>query len=177
MNGHVSAIWVTNLLRGMYPIYNACEDGSPLPLHENFENFVPPHVLQHTLSGLSRITAHSKVAYTCWRSGCFLMSNKCTRIHLPSFVIEFDIFAIDSQLLDWWNYTSFRTESITKHALTKINTHWEVTKTVMAAKLTRLNSQNSDTTAPSSRELYHLQFSLQAARPEAFGNTLVHPVG
>jgi hypothetical protein len=34
-------------------------------------------------------------------------------------------------------------------------------------------SQNSDTTAPSGRELYHLQFSLQAASPETFGYTLV----
>jgi hypothetical protein len=36
------------------------------------------------------------------------------------------------------------------------------------------NSQNSDTTAPSGRELYHLQFSLQAASPETFGYTLVN---
>jgi hypothetical protein len=35
------------------------------------------------------------------------------------------------------------------------------------------DSQNSDTTAPSSRELYHLQFSLQAASPETFGYTLL----
>jgi hypothetical protein len=34
-------------------------------------------------------------------------------------------------------------------------------------------SQNSDTTAPSGRELYHLQFSLQVASPETFGYTLV----
>jgi hypothetical protein len=34
-------------------------------------------------------------------------------------------------------------------------------------------SQNSDTTAPSGRELYHLQFSLQAASPETFGYTVV----
>jgi hypothetical protein len=38
------------------------------------------------------------------------------------------------------------------------------------------DSQNSDTTAPSSRELYHLQFSLQAASPETFGYTLIHPL-
>jgi hypothetical protein len=31
------------------------------------------------------------------------------------------------------------------------------------------DSQNSDTTAPSGRELYHLQLSLQAASPETFG--------
>jgi hypothetical protein len=38
----------------------------------------------------------------------------------------------------------------------------------MAVKLT------SDTIAPSGRELYHLQFSLQVASPGAFGYTLVH---
>jgi hypothetical protein len=43
----------------------------------------------------------------------------------------------------------------------------------MAAKLIRTDSQNSNTTAPSGRELYHLQFSLQAASPETFGYTLV----
>jgi hypothetical protein len=41
----------------------------------------------------------------------------------------------------------------------------------MAAKLTTLT--HSDTTAPNGRELYHLQFSLQAASPETFGYTLV----
>jgi hypothetical protein len=34
-------------------------------------------------------------------------------------------------------------------------------------------SQNSDTTATSGRELYHLQFSLQAGSPETSGYTLV----
>jgi hypothetical protein len=42
----------------------------------------------------------------------------------------------------------------------------------MVAKLITL-TQNSDITAPSGRELYHLQFSLQAASPETFGYTLV----
>jgi hypothetical protein len=37
-----------------------------------------------------------------------------------------------------------------------INTHWEEIQSVLAA-----DSQNSDTTAPSGIELYHLQFSLQ----------------
>jgi hypothetical protein len=41
----------------------------------------------------------------------------------------------------------------------------------MAAKFT--DSQYSDTTAPSGGELYHLQFSLQAASPETYGYTLV----
>jgi hypothetical protein len=44
----------------------------------------------------------------------------------------------------------------------------------MAAKLSRLDSQNSDTTVPSDRKLYHLQFSLQEASPETFGYTLVY---
>jgi hypothetical protein len=35
------------------------------------------------------------------------------------------------------------------------------------------DSQNSDTTAPGGRELYHLQFSLHAASPETSGYTLV----
>jgi hypothetical protein len=34
------------------------------------------------------------------------------------------------------------------------------------------DSQNSDTTTPSFRELYHLQFSLQEASPETCGYTL-----
>jgi hypothetical protein len=38
------------------------------------------------------------------------------------------------------------------------------------------DSQNSDTTALSCRNLYHLQFSLQAASPETFGYTLVYHV-
>jgi hypothetical protein len=39
-------------------------------------------------------------------------------------------------------------------------------------------SQNSDTTAPSDRELYHIQFLLQAASLETFGYTLIClPVG
>jgi hypothetical protein len=35
-------------------------------------------------------------------------------------------------------------------------------------------SKNSDTTAPSGRELYHLQFSMQVASPENYGYTFVH---
>jgi hypothetical protein len=38
------------------------------------------------------------------------------------------------------------------------------------------DSQNSDTTAPSGRELYHLQFSLQEAIPLTFGYTLVYSI-
>jgi len=36
-----------------------------------------------------------------------------------------------------------------------------------------IDSQNNDIIALSGRELYHLQFSLQAASPETFGYTLV----
>jgi len=39
------------------------------------------------------------------------------------------------------------------------------------------DSQNSDTTASSGRELYHLQFSLQETNPETFGYILVHSKG
>jgi hypothetical protein len=44
---------------------------------------------------------------------------------------------------------------------------------IIAAKLTGLDSSNGVTTTPSGRELYHLQFSLKAASPEAFGYTVV----
>jgi hypothetical protein len=44
------------------------------------------------------------------------------------------------------------------------------------SKTHETDSQNSDTTAPSGRELYHLQFSLQEASPETFGYTLLHGV-
>jgi hypothetical protein len=43
----------------------------------------------------------------------------------------------------------------------------------MVAKLTRL-TQNSDTTAPSGRQLYHLQFLLQVANAETIGYALIH---
>jgi hypothetical protein len=43
----------------------------------------------------------------------------------------------------------------------------------MAAKLTTLTHKKNDTTAPSDRELHHLEFSLQAAGPDTFGYTLV----
>jgi hypothetical protein len=39
----------------------------------------------------------------------------------------------------------------------------------MAAELNYTDSQNSDTTVPNGRELYHLQFLLQASCPETFG--------
>jgi hypothetical protein len=43
------------------------------------------------------------------------------------------------------------------------------------SKTHQTESQNSDTTAPSGTELYHLQFSVQAASPESFGyNLIVH---
>jgi hypothetical protein len=42
----------------------------------------------------------------------------------------------------------------------------------MAARPTSL-TQNSDTTAPSGREVYHLQFSFWVASLDTFGYTLV----
>jgi hypothetical protein len=36
-----------------------------------------------------------------------------------------------------------------------------------------IDSQNSYTTAPSGRELYHLQFLPQVTSPETFGYTLI----
>jgi hypothetical protein len=43
----------------------------------------------------------------------------------------------------------------------------------MAVKLTILTHKTGDTTAHGGRELYRLQFSLQAASPETFGYTLL----
>jgi hypothetical protein len=44
-------------------------------------------------------------------------------------------------------------------------------------KTHQTDSQNSDTTASSSRELYHPQFSLQAASLETSGYTFVFNIG
>jgi hypothetical protein len=67
---------------------------------------------------------------------------------------------------------SFRTESIKIYTPTTTNTRSEATQRVMAE-----SSQNSDITAPSGKELYHLQFSLQAVSPETFGCTLLKGSG
>jgi hypothetical protein len=42
-------------------------------------------------------------------------------------------------------------------------------------KMHQTDWHNSDTTASSGRELYYLQFSLQAASSETFGYTFVSP--
>jgi hypothetical protein len=59
-----------------------------------------------------------------------------------------------------------------KYRLTFDITRWEATQ-----KLWRqthyTDSQNSDTTASSGRELYYLQSSFRAGSPESFGYTLV----
>jgi hypothetical protein len=68
---------------------------------------------------------------------------------------------------------SFRTEPITKYTLTT-NKHWLRSNAKGCGDEThKTDSQNSDTTAPSGRKLYHLQFILQAAGPETFGYTLL----
>jgi hypothetical protein len=66
---------------------------------------------------------------------------------------------------------SFRTRSITKSTT---NTSSEATQKGYGDKIHWSDSQNSDTTAPSGRELYNLQFSFQAASPETFGYSLVY---
>jgi hypothetical protein len=65
-------------------------------------------------------------------------------------------------------------KSIMKYTLT-INTHEKQHKGLWR-KTHYTDSQNCDTTAPSGRELYHLQFSRQAASPDTFGYTIVHCV-
>jgi hypothetical protein len=45
---------------------------------------------------------------------------------------------------------------------------------IRTSKTHYIDSQYSDKTAPSGRELYHLQFSLQVASPETYGYTLVY---
>jgi len=54
------------------------------------------------------------------------------------------------------------------------NKHWLRSNTKgYGGKTHYTDSQYSDTTASSGRELYHLQCSLRAACPETFGYTLV----
>jgi hypothetical protein len=54
------------------------------------------------------------------------------------------------------------------------NKHWLGSNTKgYGGKTHWTDPQNSDKTATSSRELYNLQFLLQAASPETFGYTLV----
>jgi hypothetical protein len=60
-----------------------------------------------------------------------------------------------------------------KYTLTTINTRWEANIKGYGGKTHFTDSQNSDTTSSSGIELYHLQFSLQAASPETSGYTLV----
>jgi hypothetical protein len=64
-------------------------------------------------------------------------------------------------------FKRFRTESITKS--TTIDIRRDATQRVMAPELTILTHK----IASSGRELYHLQFSFQAASPETYGYTLV----
>jgi hypothetical protein len=66
-----------------------------------------------------------------------------------------------------------KVSGLSHNKITTINTRQEETQRFMAEKLTRL-THKTDTTAPSGIELYHLQFSLQAASPETFGYTLIY---
>jgi hypothetical protein len=65
-------------------------------------------------------------------------------------------------------YKSFRTESITIYTSTFDTTRCDATQEGYGGKTHWTDSKNSDTTAPSGRELCYLQFSLQAASPETF---------
>jgi hypothetical protein len=78
----------------------------------------------------------------------YCLGDKC---RLAVFILR--VFRNGHIVRNWWNNPvqkfkkndslyegiskSFRTESITKYALTAINTHWEATQRVMAAKLAR----------------------------------------
>jgi hypothetical protein len=68
---------------------------------------------------------------------------------------------------------SFRTESLTKYTLYNNKLSLRSNTKGYGGKTHYTDSQNSDITAPSVRELYHLQFSLKAASPETFGYTLM----
>jgi len=62
----------------------------------------------------------------------------------------------------------FRTESITKYTFTTVNTSWQATQRVMAAKLCRLTHKIA-------MQLHFVAEScLQAASPVTFGYTLVN---
>jgi hypothetical protein len=77
--------------------------------------------------------------------------------------------------LDYEDVTkSFRTESIMKYMLTTTNTRSEATRSVMAAKLTKLTHKIAIQLHLVAESMYHLQFSLQAANPETFGYVLVY---
>jgi hypothetical protein len=54
-----------------------------------------------------------------------------------------------------------------------IITHWEAIQRVMAAKLARLTHKIA-IQLHLVQQLYHLQFSLQAASSETFGHTVVY---
>jgi hypothetical protein len=62
---------------------------------------------------------------------------------------------------------SFRTENNNNKHTLRSNTKG------YGGRTHRTDSQNSDTTAPSGRDIYYMQFSLQAASPETVGYTLI----
>jgi hypothetical protein len=80
-------------------------------------------------------------------------------------LLQYQVQGYVQKFLDWVNNEI--NNSNNKHSL-RSNTKGHVSKTHLT------DSQNSATTAPSGRDLYYLQFSLQAASLETFGYTLVH---
>jgi hypothetical protein len=73
---------------------------------------------------------------------------------------NYDIRACIQKCPDWVDNEINNNKN--KHSL-RSNTKDDGSKTHWS------DSQNNDTTAPSGRELYHLQFSLHVASPETFG--------
>jgi hypothetical protein len=108
--------------------------------------------MRHILSLLPRGHSFRSVASTTSRSRQLLISSiACTRVYPKvSGLSHKEIYAYN-------NRNSLRSNA---------KDH--------GGKIHYTDSQNSDTTAPNGRELYHLQFSLQAASPENFGYTLLY---
>jgi len=79
---------------------------------------------------------------TCW-SVLLLVALFCIFYEVCWGCFSFVLNNLSPSLLYWTRIyegvsKSYRTEAITKHMLTTINTKWEATQRVMAAKLTRL---------------------------------------
>jgi hypothetical protein len=90
---------------------------------------------------------------------------------IPGLILLFQLLRVYTILLYEDVTESFRTES-------QRNKQQQTLVEKQQKGLWRQNSlgwlTNSDTTAASGRELYHLKFSIQTASPETFGYTLVY---
>jgi hypothetical protein len=130
-----------------------------------------------------RSTCPSHLSYSCWRDAFVLATrNTCNwwqHLHITGVVCVHGNCAPGHEHV-WgaWRYMRAYPKVFgpnhneiyaynNKHSL-RSNTKG------YGGKTHQTDSQNSDTTAPSGRELYHLQFSLQGASPESFGYSLVY---